>query len=214
MKISVADLTFRYKRSHSTVISDLSYKFAESHTTAVTGRSGSGKSTLLYLLGLLLTPSSGQILLGESDPSKYSDSARSAVRGTHVGIVFQDALLDPSRTVLDNVLEGCLYSESEQKVQDKEYAMELLERFGVLNRADHRPGQVSGGQAQRIALCRTLIKRPSVVLADEPTGNLDADSAAVVRDALHDAAQTMGSTVVIASHDMAVVQSCDFVLEL
>lgn len=180
----------------------------------MTGPSGRGKSTLLYLVGLLLTPWSGRVGIGDvADASRMGDGARSRLRSRRIGLVFQDAVLEPSRTVMENVVAGALYAGVGRAVARREVGR-LLERFGVGLGADHRPGEVSGGQAQRVALCRALVNDPAVVSADEPTGNLDAESARVVIDALGAAAHDGGATVIIASHDSRVVASCDTVLEL
>ena len=211
--LAVQDLGFGYRRGEP-IIEDLSQRFESGSVTAVTGRSGSGKSTLLYLLGLLLTPDWGRVAVGEiRDASGLSDRARSVLRAQRVGFVFQDAVLDPARTVADNVAEGGLYAGVGRR-RAIEAAHRLLDRFEVGLRADHRPGEVSGGQAQRVALCRALVNGPPVILADEPTGNLDPVTAQVVIDALADAAHHDGATVVIASHDPHIAQACDRVVSL
>ncbi|MFL0426057.1 ABC transporter ATP-binding protein [Micrococcus luteus] len=126
--------------------------------------------------------------------------------------MFQDSELDPSRPILDSVVEPGLYAGlPRRELEDR--ARNLLERFGLGHRAEHRPGQVSGGQAQRVAVCRALVNTPAVVLADEPTGNLDPDNAALVLDALAETAAE-GRTVVVATHDPAVVARADEVVRL
>lgn len=175
MVLETVDLSFGYGRDEP-IISGLSQRFESGSVTAVTGRSGSGKSTLLYLLGLLLTPDSGRVAVGEvRDASGLSDRARSVLRAQRIGFVFHDAVLDPARTVVDNVAEGALYAGIGRR-QAVAAAHVLLDRFEVGLRADHRPGEVSGGQAQRVALCRALINGPPMILADEPTGTLDPSS--------------------------------------
>lgn len=210
--IGTNGLHFSYTKGGTEIFGGLTYDFPEGEVTVVTGPSGSGKSTLLYLLGLLITPTSGTISYDKRSVSGIPDRERSHIRAQVVGFVFQDAALDPTRTVLDNVVEGALYAGSRRREAEVR-ARELLESLGVRLRETHRPGEVSGGQAQRIGICRALIKNPSVVLADEPTGNLDRESAEVVLAALSDAAST-GATVVISSHDPAVVQRGDHVLAI
>lgn len=206
--VTVEDLSFGY-RGEETIIESLSHTFASGAVTGVTGASGRGKSTLLYLIGLLLTPWAGHVgIAGAPRASLLGDTQRSRLRAARIGFVFQDAVLDPSRSVLDNVMEGAIYAGLPRAIARKR-ADNLLERFGVRLRSDHRPGEVSGGQAQRVALARAMLTQPSVILADEPTGNLDADSAGVVLDALTAAAQQHGTTVIIASHDARVVAACD-----
>lgn len=199
MQIRVHDLAHRYRGGEHPTIRPLSHRFEAGSLTAVTGPSGSGKSTLLYILALMLTPSAGRISWGDLDVQKLPDVERSRLRAQHVGFVFQDAVLDLSQTALDNVLEAARIAGLEERPA-RARALDLMERFGVADRAYHRPGQVSGGQAQRIALCRALVKNPGVVFADEPTGNLDEESAGVVWAALAGAADE-GATVIVATHD-------------
>ncbi|MBA2336238.1 MAG: ATP-binding cassette domain-containing protein [Acidimicrobiia bacterium] len=210
--ITVAGLAHRYRRGGDVLFGGLSHVFDAGSVTAVTGASGSGKSTLLYLIGLLLTPSVGVIRFGDRDVSTVSDRVRSQIRAQQIGFVFQDASLDASRPVIDNVLEGALYA-GLRRGDAKMRAHRLLADLGVVLRDDHRPGEVSGGQAQRVGLCRALIKDPKVIVADEPTGNLDTDSAAVVIAALRDTADA-GATVIIASHDPDVADAAEHVLAL
>jgi len=205
------DVSFGY-RSRASILDGFSETFSGGEVVALTGASGRGKSTALYLLGLLLAPRSGEIEILGSAATLLSDAERSMLRARHIGFVFQDAALDPTRTVLDNVTETALYR-GEQLADARERAHELLRRFGVELRHTHKPGQVSGGQAQRIALARALLARPEIVLADEPTGNLDAVSAGEVMRALHEAAGD-GAVVVIATHDDGVVRRCQRVVNL
>lgn len=210
--IGVEGLRFQYSSSGDMLFDGLDHMFASGEVSVVTGASGRGKSTLLYVLGLLLRPVEGRVFVGGVDSGRLSDVARSRLRGGRIGFVFQDAALDATRVVLDNIVEGGVYAGMTRRDAEQR-ANELLERFGVELRGDHRPGEVSGGQAQRVGLCRALIKDPDVILADEPTGNLDADSAGVVLGALVDAARN-GATVVIASHDPNVAERADHVLAL
>jgi ABC-type lipoprotein export system ATPase subunit len=173
---------------------------------AVTGASGRGKSTLLYLLGLMLRPGRGSISVNGETVHTLSDRRRAALRASHFGFVFQDAALDAGRTVLDNVTETALYRGQEPR-EARGQAMVLLERFGVQLRAGAKPGQVSGGQAQRIALCRALLHSPPIVLADEPTGNLDPVSSRVVMQAFTDHAAA-GNTAIIVTHDPTIIAQC------
>lgn len=204
--IEVQDLTFAYPGDEP-IFAQWSASFPVGSVTAVVGRSGQGKSTLLYLLGLMLRPQSGQILVEGLDATLASDAERSDLRAQVFGFVFQDAALDATRSVLDNVLEVSLY-QGIRREQARQRAQALLERFGVGLRSSARPGQISGGQAQRIALCRALLGQPSVILADEPTGNLDVETASVVLDAMREHADR-GGTVVIVTHDREVARSCD-----
>ncbi len=210
--VVIEGLSFGYRRSEPILV-DLSFEFPTGTVTAVTGPSGKGKSTLLYLVGLLLSPWEGSIRIDEVETVGMPDRARSRLRGERIGFVFQDAALDATRTVVDNVVEGSVYTGMSRRAAVRR-ARELMDRFGVGLRADHRPGEVSGGQAQRVALCRALLVDPDVILADEPTGNLDVGTAQVVIDALREAAHSEAKTVIVATHDPDVMAACDRVWEL
>jgi ABC-type lipoprotein export system ATPase subunit len=210
--IEVSGLSFGYRRGEP-IIDGLDWVFPSGRVSGITGRSGSGKSTLLYLLGLLLSPWSGRIAFEGRDLGDGSDRVRSRVRAERIGFVFQDAALDSTRSVLDNIIEGSLYTGMRRRAAVTR-AGELMARFDVGLRATHKPGEVSGGQAQRVALCRALLNEPRVVLADEPTGNLDTDTARIVIDSLVGLAHVEGATVIIASHDPNIAAACDEVLAL
>lgn len=211
MSVSVVGLSYAYKPSMPPVLRDVNHEFRSGHLTAITGPSGCGKSTLLYVLGLMLRPTSGVVMIDHEEVSALPDVQRSRIRGGRIGFVFQDAVLDPSRSVMANVLEGALFSPTAASSED---ALKLLAEFGVDRRATHRPGEISGGQAQRVALCRALVKRPGIVLADEPTGNLDRASSEVVWNALQNSARRLQATVIVATHDEALAARADEVLRL
>lgn len=210
--LEVREIAFSYRKGSAELFDGLTHSFAPGATTAVTGRSGRGKSTLLYVLGLMLRPTRGDVLIDGRGVGRRDDQSRSRVRSNDIGFVFQDAALDPTRTILDAVVEPALYAGARRR-DVLPVARELLDRFGVGGRAGHLPGQISGGQAQRVAIARALVTSPTVVLADEPTGNLDRDNAETVLRALRDCA-TEGRTVVIATHDPFVLDHVDHVLAL
>lgn len=210
-RLTVQDLSFGYT-PQDLIIHQWSQDFKSKEVVALTGPSGRGKSTLLYLLGLMLTPKSGQLLLDGQNVSGLTDAGRATMRARKYGFVFQDSALDPTRTVLDNVLETCLYRGAARE-EETPRALELLDAFGISLRATHKPGQISGGQAQRIALCRALLSEPKVLLCDEPTGNLDAASATSVMSGIRDHA-ARGAIVVIATHDPFLMDHCDRIVEL
>lgn len=209
--LEAQDVTFAYARLQP-VLRGWSAQFTPGTMTAVTGRSGVGKSTVLYLLGLMLRPTTGRVLVDGRPTDTMSDAGRARLRARSFGFVFQDAALDETRTVLDNVAETVLYrGESSRKAHDR--ALDLLDQFGVDVPANRKPGQVSGGQAQRIALCRALLGRPQFVLADEPTGNLDAATSKLVVGALRQQADD-GATVVVVTHAADVATACDRSIQL
>jgi ABC-type lipoprotein export system ATPase subunit len=208
--LKATNLSFGYGRS--ALFEDWSAQFEAGEIVAITGRSGCGKSTLLYLLGLMLKPTRGTVSINGEAVHALSDRRRAELRASRFGFVFQDAALDSTRTVLDNVMETVLYRGDDPR-RARIRAFSLLERFEVQLRATAKPGQVSGGQAQRIALCRALLHSPQILLADEPTGNLDSISSSVVMQAFMEHAAT-GAAVVIVTHDPSLVRKCDRRIEL
>lgn len=199
MLIEVRSLTHSYQGAARPTLVEVNHRFEPGTLTVLTGPSGCGKSTLLYILALLLTPTSGEVLWDGKPVAQLSDAARARLRAQHSGFVFQDSLLDPSRTALDNVLEASWVARQHSgKAQRR--AQELLEQLGLRDRASHRPREISGGQAQRIALARALVREPTVIFADEPSGNLDHESADTVWEILHNSAAD-GATVLVATHD-------------
>lgn len=209
--IAVEHLSYGYTPEHP-IVSDLSWTFEPGTTTALVGRSGSGKSTLLYLLGLLITPDDGRLMINGVDAVGLPDWRRAQLRAELMGFVFQDALLDAARSVLDNVAEGALYGTRDHR-KAKRRAANLLSEFEVEVDPARRPGQISGGQAQRVALCRAFVHNPTIVLADEPTGNLDDETATIVWTALTDRARA-GAVVIVATHDRERAGTCDEIVEI
>lgn len=166
---------------------------------AVTGPSGSGKSTLLYILGLLDPPTAGTVtLLGES-PLGFDPRKQAAFRNRHVGFVFQDHHLLPQCTVLENVLLPTIPATG-SSAEVEQRARQLLERVGLALRIDHRPAQLSGGERQRVAVCRALINQPTLLLADEPTGNLDQTTAETVGSLLLDLNREQQTILICVTH--------------
>lgn len=200
-------ISFTYSKASDPIFSNVDVTPAAGAMTALTGPSGTGKSTLLFVLGLLLTPTAGRVVVAGDDTSKMTDAARSRIRSSRIGFVFQDAALDPTKSVLANVVESCDYN-GRSRPEALTRAEALLEEMGVAVPGTRRPLQISGGQAQRVAICRALLPEPQIILADEPTGNLDElSSAAVLNRLRHEADQ--GGTVVIATHDPQVLRRCD-----
>ncbi|WP_448073954.1 ABC transporter ATP-binding protein [Georgenia yuyongxinii] len=206
--IAARGVDFTYSSSaRSPVVQGWTTDFHAGSVTAITGPSGCGKSTRLYLLALMLKISAGAIEVDGHRVDHLTDRNRALLRAHRFGFVFQDAVLDPTRTVVDNILETALYRGQARKAVHGR-ALDLMDRFGIAVPPHRRPGQISGGQAQRIALCRALLGRPDILLADEPTGNLDPRSAATVLDAFRDHADA-GGCVVVVTHDPAVTRWAD-----
>ncbi len=173
---------------------------------ALIGPSGSGKSTLMNLLGCLDTPSAGHYLLNGRDTATLDDNELARVRNREVGFVFQSFHLLPRMSVLDNVMQPLVYR-GLPRAERRRRAVESLERVGLGNRLDHRPNQLSGGQRQRVAVARALVGEPSLLLADEPTGNLDSRTSAEIM-ALFDALHAQGQTVVVVTHEPDIAAHC------
>ena len=184
-----------------TVLADVSFSLTAGETCAITGPSGSGKTTLLGLCAGLDLPTSGTILLSGRDLTRLSEDARARLRNDLIGFVFQNFQLLPTLTALENVL---IPLELRAGRPDRSLARQLLQKVGLGDRLDHFPVQLSGGEQQRVALARAFIHHPGILFADEPTGNLDADSRAVVEDMLFALNREAGTTLIIVTHDPAL----------
>jgi putative ABC transport system ATP-binding protein len=171
---------------------------------SIMGPSGCGKSTMLNLLGCLDRPSSGQYFLGNEDVSQMNDDALSAVRGARLGFVFQSYNLIQQLTVVENI-EIPLYYQDRPEHESREQARKLAARVGLENRLDHKPFELSGGQQQRVAIARALVNDPLVILADEPTGNLDSKSGKEILE-LFDELHQQGKTLILVTHDSKVAE--------
>jgi ABC-type lipoprotein export system ATPase subunit len=177
---------------------------------AIRGPSGCGKSTLLSLTGGLALPSSGRVVVADTEISALSSAERALFRAERVGFVFQMFHLLPYLNVLDNVLVA---AEDANDAAVKERATTLLDQFGLKDRRDHRPTQLSAGERQRVAMARALLNRPSLLLADEPTGNLDPDNAGAVLDVL-DRFHDEGGTVVLVTHEEHAASRADYTIAM
>lgn len=212
--LEVTNLTKSYPtpRGQLTILSGLSLSLSAGDAASIVGPSGSGKSTLLYIVGALEPPTSGVVTLGGVDPFQLSPTALAAFRNRQVGFVFQDHLLLPQCTVLENVLVPTLVGDCEGDVA--EWARDLLDRVGLADRLDHRPGELSGGERQRVALARALVRRPPLLLCDEPTGNLDRASGEVVASTLFDLHEQQDTVLVIVTHNTDLAGRCQTRFEL
>ncbi|WP_115461541.1 ABC transporter ATP-binding protein [Winogradskyella aurantiaca] len=179
---------------------------------AIMGPSGSGKSTLMNLLGCLDTPTGGNYILNGQDVSQMSDDEMADIRNTEIGFVFQTFNLLPRTTALDNVALPMIYAGASKKARE-ERAAEVLTDVGLADRMDHKPNQLSGGQRQRVAVGRALVNKPSIILADEPTGNLDSKTSneiMVLFDEIHKA----GNTVIMVTHEEDIAAHAQRVIRL
>jgi lipoprotein-releasing system ATP-binding protein len=182
------------------ILHDLSFTLARGKAAAIMGPSGSGKSTLLYILGALDPPSAGTVTLSGENPYALDESRLAAFRNRHVGFVFQDHALLPQCSVLENVLAPTLVAKDRAAHEYHERAKALLEAVGLSHRTDHRPSELSGGEKQRVAIARALVREPTLLLCDEPTGNLDQRNADAVAELLLALHRTQRMVLLVVTH--------------
>jgi putative ABC transport system ATP-binding protein len=194
-----------------TILADVSIAVRAGETLAIVGASGAGKSTLLALLAGLDSPSTGRVSIAGVDITDLDEDGRAAVRGAHVGFVFQSFHLLPSLTALENVM---LPLELKARRDARAAAAQALEQVGLTPRAAHYPKQLSGGEQQRVAIARAFVAAPAVLFADEPTGNLDTHTGQRITDLLFELNRKIGSTLVLVTHDRGLARRCHRTLEL
>ena len=206
--LEVTDLAKSYStpRGPLDILSDLSLSLRPGDAASIVGPSGSGKSTLLYILGALEPPSSGTVTLDGVDPFTLPPAELAAYRNRRVGFVFQDHLLLPQCTVLENVLIPTLVGDTDADAPGR--ARELLERVGLADRLEHRPAELSGGERQRVALARALVRQPPLLLCDEPTGNLDHAAGEMVATMIFDLHQRQKTVLVVVTHNTGLAARC------
>ena len=211
----------RYKSGSAIleVLRGVDFELTRGGFTAVVGQSGSGKSTLLHLLGLLDAPDGGEVLLEGRRIDNLPAIERDRLRNTAIGMVFQAYHLLPELTAVENVLTPLLIRHGiwdwfRRRREARREAEELLDRFGLAGRLHHRPRQLSGGEMQRVAIARALITRPQVLLADEPTGNLDEESGAGIIEALGELNRDRGLSIVLVTHDAGIARQARSIVRL
>lgn len=195
------------------VLDGVSFTLQAGENLAIVGASGSGKSTLLYILGTLDRPTSGRVAIDGCDPFSLKPSALANFRNRSVGFVFQDHHLLPQLSVVENVLLPAI-AQGRPGREVAERAHHLIAEVGLSNRTDHLPGQLSGGERQRVAVARSLLHKPKLLLADEPTGNLDAETAEKVADLLFDLPLREGAALVVVTHSDALSSRAAHCLQL
>ena len=202
LKVDKVSKSYPTPRGELPILEGVSLQLARGQAAAIMGPSGSGKSTLLYILGALDPPTSGTVTLEGTDPYTLGEAAQAAFRNAHIGFVFQDHSLLPQCSVLENVLAPTLVAPAGEKDagSDEARAREILRQVGLENRLDHRPGELSGGEKQRAAIARALIRNPLLLLCDEPTGNLDASIADSVADLLMELHAAHDTILVVVTH--------------
>lgn len=215
MQVHIHNLTKSYRDADRelTVIKDVTFSFPERGSVAIIGRSGIGKSTLMHLLGGLDVPSHGAVLYDDLNVSAMSSDERAAFRARKVGFIFQFHHLLPEFSALENVAMPLTIA----GVQDEEaweVSASLLRRLGLEKREGHRPSQLSGGEQQRVAIARALVAKPRVVLADEPTGNLDVATAHEVQSIVLEMNRELQNTLIVVTHSPELARSMDVVVEM
>ena len=183
----------------------VSLKIPEAAVVALTGKSGAGKSTLLHIIGTLDRPTSGTVLIGGSDVSLMDDKELSRFRNRAVGFIFQMNNLLPEFTALENVMMPCIIS-GLPKSSVHQRATELLSSVGLGQRLHHKPGELSGGEQQRVAIARSMVMNPTLIVADEPTGNLDRKTSLIIQDLLLDLVRAHRMTMLMVTHDMELAK--------
>ncbi|MGR4048671.1 lipoprotein-releasing ABC transporter ATP-binding protein LolD [Kosakonia cowanii] len=195
------------------VLHNVSFSMAEGELMAIVGSSGSGKSTLLHLLGGLDTPTSGDVIFGDRPMSKLSSSAKAELRNRELGFIYQFHHLLPDFTALENVAMPLLIGKKKPAEIDTR-ARDMLRAVGLEHRASHRPSELSGGERQRVAIARALVNNPRLVLADEPTGNLDARNADSIFELLGELNRAQGTAFLVVTHDLQLAKRMNRQLEM
>jgi putative ABC transport system ATP-binding protein len=203
---------FRLGKQEIKVLKEISFSIQKNEYVALMGPSGSGKSTLMNLLGCLDTPTSGTYVLNNQDVSQLSDDDLAQIRNKEIGFVFQTFNLLPRATALDNVALPLIYAGLSKTKRD-ERAVEVLTEVGLSDRMEHKPNELSGGQRQRVAVARALVNSPSIILADEPTGNLDSKTSYEIMG-LFDTIHKAGNTIILVTHEEDIAQHAHRIIRL
>jgi ABC-type lipoprotein export system ATPase subunit len=213
--IELVDLTKHYKQGKTLVraLDGVSLRIGAGEFVSVVGRSGSGKTTLLDLIGLLLRPTSGRVLIDGMDAAALKDNQRADVRGQQIGFIFQEYNLLPALNVLENVMLPLRYTGSTNR-DGRKRALDLLEAVDLIDRIKHRPDELSGGQQQRVAIARALVNRPGMVLGDEPTGSVDTQTSQELVGLMRWLNREESVTFVIVTHDLELAGRADRMVQL
>lgn len=212
IRLEGVDKIYRTKEIETLALSNVNINVAEGEFVSVMGPSGCGKSTLLNILGLLDRPTSGLVEIMGRDVEKLSEAGQADFRNANIGLVFQSFHLIPSLNVAENVALPLIYRNGISLAERKKLVAEVLERLGLSHRMRHLPGQLSGGQCQRVAIARAIVGDPKIILADEPTGNLDSKMGAEVMDLLHQLNREDGRTIVMVTHNEEQARTTDRII--
>lgn len=210
--IQIEHLTKYYQMGDTEVhaLDGVDLKVTKGEFVSLTGASGSGKSTMMHLIGCLDRPTSGQYLLDDQRVDRLSDRRLAKIRNTYIGFVFQTFNLINRTSAVDNVAVPLVYA---RKMGTRGMAMKALERVGLAHRAHHRPSELSGGERQRVAIARALVNEPPLLLADEPTGNLDSRTGSQIMDLFHEL-HHQGVTIILVTHEMAIAAQAQRVIRM
>ncbi len=213
--ISVRNVSKRYKLGKQAVdaLRDVTLTIGKGEFIAITGASGSGKSTLLQIIGCLDKPTSGKVAVASKETTSLSDSALSELRRNAIGFIFQSFYLQPFLRLNDNLTVPAMFTNTKKKNID-ETVEQLLQQVGLSERAKHFPKELSGGQIQRAAIARALVNNPRIILADEPTGNLDSTNSQSIIELFRTIRDKLGTTIVVVTHDADVARQADRIIEL
>lgn len=215
IKIENITKNFGKKDNITKVLKSISFEIKEGEFVAIIGKSGSGKSTLMNILGALDTPTSGSYFLDGKDISKMKDKQLAEIRQKKIGFVFQSFNLLNGVSVLKNVMMPLIYNKKVKTSDRKDIALQCLENVSFdMERINNKPNQISGGQMQRVAIARALVNNPSMILADEPTGNLDSKTEEIVLNTFNDLNKNHGVTIVIITHDDSVANYADRIIKI
>ena len=212
--IQILDITKKYVIGTEEInaLNGVSLEVQKNEYVALMGPSGSGKSTLMNMLGCLDTPTSGEYILNDKPVAKMSDNQLAEVRNKDIGFVFQTFNLLPRSTTLENVALPLVYAGMKKEERDAR-AKEVLEQVGLANRMSHKPNELSGGQRQRVAIARALVNKPAIILADEPTGNLDSKTSVEIMGLLEDI-HKLGNTIILVTHEEDIAKYAHRIVRL
>ncbi len=204
--------SFKLGKAKLDILSGIDLNIKQGEYIALMGPSGSGKSTLLGILSGIESPTSGKILVKNTDISDMHESKLAGFRNENIGIVFQSFNLIPSLTALENVMVPLYVSKNKKDIKHR--SVEILKQVGLGERLNHKPAELSGGQQQRVAIARALVTRPAILFADEPTGNLDSKTGREILDLFKDLHENLGVTLVIATHDESIAKEADRIIRI
>ena len=211
MKLEHINKIYNIKNKKINVLNDINYEFSKRKFYVIKGHSGAGKTTLIKILGLLINPSSGRLLINNEDVSRLNSDELADLRMSNIGFIFQDYNLDYNLTAIDNVMLPMLINPNINKKDRKMIAETLLIKLGLQERINHYPRELSGGEQQRVAIARALANNPDIILADEPTGNLDEKNEEIIFDILKKIS-TSGRSVIVVCHNNNILKYADVVL--